>query len=235
MTFFARIFRYRVLDFGGVLECFVAPAGGEPHGGACSEQTTHPGCAERCCDAEAGTRPSLRDASGRRVGGCACGRAEKSSISVRKSAAKSLRGRRRNLPRTRDTEELEKKLGPVAAANDFKQAKRKGPKLMATVAKPPVPTRPAGAPPMVPRIAPREDLNPFRIAQIQFDMAAEVLEARSRIAASAAHAEKNPGSFSADQDGQRADKGDDWISRAAQHCARAGQRRNPVSPQCDAG
>src|ERR1700684_51410 len=40
---------------------------------------------------------------------------------------------------------------------------------MATVAKPAVP-------PMVPRIAPREDLNPFRIAQIQFDMAAEFLK-----------------------------------------------------------
>src|SRR6202011_3638157 len=47
---------------------------------------------------------------------------------------------------------------------------------MATVAKPPVPTRPTGAPPMVPRIAPREELNPFRIAQIQFDIAAEVLK-----------------------------------------------------------
>jgi glutamate dehydrogenase (NAD(P)+) len=40
---------------------------------------------------------------------------------------------------------------------------------MATVAKPAVP-------PIVPRIAPREDLNPFRIAQIQFDMAAEFLK-----------------------------------------------------------
>ena len=40
---------------------------------------------------------------------------------------------------------------------------------MATVAKPAVP-------PMIPRIAPREDLNPFRIAQIQFDMAAEFLK-----------------------------------------------------------
>ena len=39
---------------------------------------------------------------------------------------------------------------------------------MATVAKPAVP-------PIVPRIAPREDLNPFRIAQLQFDMAAEFL------------------------------------------------------------
>src|SRR6202140_1724664 len=47
---------------------------------------------------------------------------------------------------------------------------------MATVAKPPVPTRPTGPPPMVPRIAPREELNPFRIAQIQFDIAAEVLK-----------------------------------------------------------
>jgi glutamate dehydrogenase (NAD(P)+) len=39
---------------------------------------------------------------------------------------------------------------------------------MATVAKP--------APQPIPRIAPREDLNPFRIAQIQFDMAAEYLK-----------------------------------------------------------
>src|SRR5450755_3141314 len=42
-------------------------------------------------------------------------------------------------------------------------------KPMATVAKPTIP-------PMIPRIAPREDLNPFRIAQIQFDMAAEFLK-----------------------------------------------------------
>jgi glutamate dehydrogenase (NAD(P)+) len=47
---------------------------------------------------------------------------------------------------------------------------------MATVAKPTAPTRQIGAPPMVQRIAPREDLNPFRISQIQFDMAAEFLK-----------------------------------------------------------
>ncbi len=47
---------------------------------------------------------------------------------------------------------------------------------MATVAKPTAPTRQIGTPSMVPRIAPREDLNPFRIAQIQFDMAAEFLK-----------------------------------------------------------
>src|SRR5205809_7656632 len=47
---------------------------------------------------------------------------------------------------------------------------------MATVAKPTVPGKQIGAPPMVPRIAPREDLNPFRIAQMQFDMAAEFLK-----------------------------------------------------------
>src|SRR5580658_781449 len=47
---------------------------------------------------------------------------------------------------------------------------------MATVAKPPVPSRAVNAPPIVPRIAPREELNPFRIAQIQFDIAAEVLK-----------------------------------------------------------
>jgi glutamate dehydrogenase (NAD(P)+) len=46
---------------------------------------------------------------------------------------------------------------------------------MATVAKPTMPLRQIGTP-MVPRIAPREDLNPFRIAQIQFDMAAEFLK-----------------------------------------------------------
>ncbi len=40
---------------------------------------------------------------------------------------------------------------------------------MATVAK----TQPQ---PLIPRIAPREDLNPFRIAQIQFDLAAEYLK-----------------------------------------------------------
>jgi glutamate dehydrogenase (NAD(P)+) len=47
---------------------------------------------------------------------------------------------------------------------------------MATVAKPTTPLRQIGAPPIVPRVAPREDLNPFRIAQIQFDMAAEFLK-----------------------------------------------------------
>jgi len=41
---------------------------------------------------------------------------------------------------------------------------------MATVAKSAVPQ------PVVPRMAPREDLNPFRIAQMQFDMAAEYLK-----------------------------------------------------------
>jgi glutamate dehydrogenase/leucine dehydrogenase len=40
---------------------------------------------------------------------------------------------------------------------------------MATLAK-------AVAPPIMPHIAPREDLNPFRIAQTQFDMAAEYLK-----------------------------------------------------------
>src|ERR1700738_1675584 len=40
---------------------------------------------------------------------------------------------------------------------------------MATVVK-------TGPQPVVPRMAPREDLNPFRIAQIQFDMAAEYLK-----------------------------------------------------------
>ena len=46
---------------------------------------------------------------------------------------------------------------------------------MATVAKPTTPTK-ISVPPIVPRIAPREDLNPFRIAQMQFDMAAEFLK-----------------------------------------------------------
>src|SRR6201993_2727719 len=39
---------------------------------------------------------------------------------------------------------------------------------MATLAK--------AAPQPIPRIAPREDLNPYRIAQIQFDIAAEYLK-----------------------------------------------------------
>src|SRR6202161_3228553 len=44
---------------------------------------------------------------------------------------------------------------------------------MATVVK----TVPQPQPqPVLPRMAPREDLNPFRIAQIQFDMAAEYLK-----------------------------------------------------------
>src|SRR5258708_2541661 len=51
----------------------------------------------------------------------------------------------------------------------FYAAQRKGPKPMATVAKPTIA-------PMIPLIAPREDLNPLRIAQIQFDMAAESLK-----------------------------------------------------------
>src|SRR5438105_10594332 len=46
---------------------------------------------------------------------------------------------------------------------------------MATVAKPTTPTK-ISVPPIVPRIAPREYLNPFRIAQIQFDMAAEFIK-----------------------------------------------------------
>src|SRR5436305_14781255 len=46
---------------------------------------------------------------------------------------------------------------------------------MATVAKPTTPTK-ISVPPLVLRIAPREDLNPFRIAQIQSDMAAEFLK-----------------------------------------------------------
>src|SRR6202451_1700976 len=37
-------------------------------------------------------------------------------------------------------------------------------------------TVPKAIPPPMPRIAPREDLNPFRIAQIQFDLAAEYLK-----------------------------------------------------------
>ena len=37
-------------------------------------------------------------------------------------------------------------------------------------------TVPKAAPQPIPRIAPREDLNPYRIAQIQFDLAAEYLK-----------------------------------------------------------
>ena len=37
-------------------------------------------------------------------------------------------------------------------------------------------TAPKAVPPPIPRIAPREDLNPHRISQIQFDLAAEYLK-----------------------------------------------------------
>lgn len=36
--------------------------------------------------------------------------------------------------------------------------------------------RPQPVPAVVPRITPREDLNPYRVAQIQFDIAAEHLK-----------------------------------------------------------
>jgi glutamate dehydrogenase (NAD(P)+) len=62
------------------------------------------------------------------------------------------------------------------AVTHFDDGTTKGILLMATVAKPTTPLRPGGAPAMMPRIAPREELNPFRIAQIQFDMAAEFLK-----------------------------------------------------------
>ena len=47
---------------------------------------------------------------------------------------------------------------------------------MATVPKSSIPLRQVGVPLVAPRIAPREELNAFRIAQIQFDMAAEFLK-----------------------------------------------------------
>ena len=65
---------------------------------------------------------------------------------------------------------------------------------MAIVAKP-ASTQP------IPRIAPREDLNPFRIAQIQFDIAAEYLKLDPGLAADSAHAEAGDGSFGAHEDG----------------------------------
>ena len=44
--------------------------------------------------------------------------------------------------------------------------------------------------PVIPKMAPREDLNPFRIAQIQFDMAAEFLKLDHGTAADPAHAQR---------------------------------------------
>ena len=55
--------------------------------------------------------------------------------------------------------------------------------------------------PVIPKIAPREDLNPFRIAQMQFDMAAEFLKIDRGIAANSAHAEASDGSLHPHQAG----------------------------------
>lgn len=64
---------------------------------------------------------------------------------------------------------------------------------MATVAKP--------TPQPIPRIAPREDLNPFRIAQIQFDMAAEYLKLDQGLRQDPSDTEESSGSFDSHQDG----------------------------------
>ena len=58
------------------------------------------------------------------------------------------------------SKQFQARTGPLS------QRRRKS--QMATVPKP--------APQPIPRIAPREDLNPYRIAQIQFDLAAEYLK-----------------------------------------------------------
>ena len=42
----------------------------------------------------------------------------------------------------------------------------------------------------MPRTAPREDLNPFRISQIQFDMAAEYLKLDPGVAENPAYTER---------------------------------------------
>ena len=87
---------------------------------------------------------------------------------------------------------------------------------MATVAKPTAPTRQIGTPPMVPRIAPREDLNPFRIAQIQFDMAAEFLKLDPGLAPDSSHAQARSGSFHSHQNGQWPGESSHRLSRPAQ-------------------
>ncbi len=106
---------------------------------------------------------------------------------------------------------------------------------MATVAKPPVMSAPGGTPPMVPRVAPREELNPFRIAQIQFDMAAEVLKLDQGLR----QVLRTPKRILEVSLPTKMDNGQLKVLtgfRVQHNVSRgAGQGRNPLSSQCDAG
>ena len=55
----------------------------------------------------------------------------------------------------------------------------------------------------IPRIAPREDLNPYRIAQIQFDLAAEHLKLDQGLRQILRTPEARAGSIHPHEDGQR--------------------------------
>ena len=89
--------------------------------------------------------------------------------------------------------------------------------------------------PIVPRMAPREDLNPYRIAQMQFDMAAEflkldpglrqILRTPRRVMEVAIPVKLDNGQV----------KVFHGLSRAAQHRARSGERRHPLPSQSHAG
>ena len=87
------------------------------------------------------------------------------------------------------------------------------------------------AQPILPRMAPREELNPFRIAQIQFDMAAEylkldpglrqILRTPKRVMEVSIPVKMDNGQIESLH----------RISRAAQRGARSGQRRTALSPE----
>ena len=94
---------------------------------------------------------------------------------------------------------------------------------MATVAKPAVP-------PIVPRMAPREDLNPFRIAQIQFDMAAEYLKLDPGLRQILRTPQARPGSCRPRKmDNGRSKCSPDFACSTTWRAARQG--RPPLSPQ----
>ena len=83
--------------------------------------------------------------------------------------------------------------------------------------------------PVLPRMAPREDLNPFRIAQIQFDMAAEYLKLDPGLRQILRTPKRVMEVSDPREDGQRADESVHRFSRAAQCGARPGQRRASLS------
>src|SRR5579859_721860 len=62
-----------------------------------------------------------------------------------------------------------------------------------------------------------------------------IFETGARTAADSANAEARAGSFDTHEDGQRAGESPHGVSRATQYLARAGERRDQVSPERDAG